>query len=131
MTKLPGRRPAIARLYVLLLTAGVVWSLGWPLPPGEDASYPSTTGSRMLAPGLENGVTRAAPPIARAQEMDRSLKVLIHPPSALVPLTALALGLIVAAVTVVMRSASGGQLASVVGSRGPPSSLFGPTLRPA
>jgi hypothetical protein len=125
-----GRRPTIARMNGLLLAVAFVSLLSWS-PSGGEASDPSSAGSRMLAPGLESSVTRAAPAVTRAQELDRSLDRRSQPPSAIVPFAALALGLIVAAVTVVVRSATGGRPALVVGSRGPPSSLFGPTHRPA
>jgi len=125
-----GQRPTIARINVLLLAAAFVSLLSWS-PSGGEASDPASAGSRMLAPGLESSVTRAAPAVARAQEMDRSLDRRSQPPSAVVPLAALALGLVVAAVTVKVRSATGGRSALIVGSRGPPSPLFGPTHRPA
>jgi hypothetical protein len=124
-----GRRPTIARTNVLLLAAAFVSLLSWSPSDGE-TSDPSSAGSRMLAPGLESSVTRA-PADARAQEVDRSLDRRSQPPSAIVPFAALALGLIVAAVTGKLRSATGGRSASLVGSRGPPSSPFGPTHRPA
>jgi hypothetical protein len=106
---------------VLLLAAAFVSLLSWS-PSGADSRDPTTAGSRMLAPGLENGVLRAAPAVARAEELDRSLdRRSFPPPSALVPLTALALGLIVSAIAPEGRSAAGGHLASVLGSRAPPS----------
>jgi hypothetical protein len=125
-----GRRPTIARMYVLVLAAAFVSLLSWS-PSGGEASDSSSSESRMLAPGLESGVTRAAAAVSRAQEMDRSLDRRSQPPSAMVPFAALAVGLIVAAVTVEIRSATGGQSASIVGSRGPPSLLLGPIHRPA
>jgi len=76
----------------------------------------------MLAPDLETGVTRSTPVAARAQEMDRSHKLPTYPPSALMPLTVAALGLIVAGITVEKRSAMGRSLSSAFGSRAPPSS---------
>ena len=45
----------------LLLAAAFVSLLSWS-PSGADSRDPTTAGSRMLAPGLENGVLRAAPP---------------------------------------------------------------------
>jgi hypothetical protein len=116
-----GRRPTIARLNVLLLAAAFVSLLSWS-PSGGEASDPSSAGSHMLAPGLESSVTRAAPAVARAQEMDRSLDRRSQPPSAIVAFAALALGLIVAAVTVKVCSSTGGRSVSLVGSRAPPSS---------
>jgi hypothetical protein len=124
-----GRPPTIARMNVLLLAAAFVSLLSWSPSEGE-TSDPSSAGSRMLAPGLESSVTRA-PAVARAQEVDRSLDRRSQPPSAMVPFAALALGLIVAAITLNVRSPAGGGSASLVGSRGPPSSPFGPTHRPA
>ncbi len=89
-----GRRPRTTRMNVLLLAAAFVSLLSWS-PSSADSQDPTTAGSRMLAPGLENGVLRAAPAVARAEELDRSLdRRSFTPPSALVPLTALALGLI-------------------------------------
>lgn len=111
----------MTRLFVLLLATAFVSLPSWS-PSSEDASNPATAGSLMLAPDLETGVTRSTPVAARAQEMDRSLKLLIYPPSALMPLTVVALGLIVAGITVEKRSAKGRNLSSAFGSRAPPSS---------
>ena len=116
-----GRRPSIARMNVLLLAAAFVSLLSWS-PSGGEASDSSSAGSHMLAPGLESSVTRAAPAVARAQEMDRSFDRRSQPPSAIVAFAGLALGLIVAAVTVKVHSATGGRSVSLVGSRAPPSS---------
>lgn len=115
-----GRRPTIARMNVLLLAAAFVSLLSWS-PSGGEASDPSSAGSHMLAPGLESSVTRVAPAVARAQEMDRSLDRRSQPPSAIVAFAALALGLIVAAVSIKVHSATGGRSVSLVGSRAPPS----------
>jgi hypothetical protein len=105
---------------VLLLAAAFVSLLTWS-PSAADSQDPATAGSRMLAPGLENGVMRAAPAVARAEELDRSLdRRSFPPPSALVLLTALALGLIVSAIACERRSTTGGHLAPVLGSRAPP-----------
>lgn len=132
MTTLPGRRPSLPHLCVLFFAAVVVSSPGWSPPSNEDASDPTTSGSRMLAPGVETGVMRATPAVARAQEVDRSLERRSYPPlSASVPLTLVAVGLIAAATTVERRFAPSGHLSSAFGSRAPPSSLSGPTHRPA
>jgi hypothetical protein len=118
------------RVYVPLLAATFVGLLSWSSSSGG-SSDPARAGSHMLAPDLANDVTRAAPSVARAQDMDRSLDRRSHAPSATVPLTAPVVGLIVAAVAVVVRSTMRAQLASVVGSRGPPLLRLGPTHRPA
>ena len=111
----------MARLYVLLLATAFVSLPSWS-PSSENESDPATAGSRMLAPDLETGVTRSTPVAARAQEMDRSLDRRSYPPlSALIPLTVLALGLMVAGITVERRSAMGRNLSSAFGSRAPPS----------
>ena len=108
------------RVNVLLLAAAFVSLLSWS-PSVAESRDPTTAGSRMLAPGLENGVLRAAPAVARAEELDRSLdRRAFPPPSALVPLTALALGLIVSAIAPEGRSPAAGLLALVLGSRAPP-----------
>jgi hypothetical protein len=125
-----GRRPALTRVYVPLLAVAFVSLLSWSSSNGDSVD-PASGGSHMLAPDLADDVTRAAPSVARAQDLDRSLDRRSHAPSATIPLTAPALGLIAAAVTVVVHSAMRAQLASVVGSRGPPSLRLGPTHRPA
>jgi hypothetical protein len=125
-----GRRPTMTRMYVPLLAAAFVSLLSWSSSSGDSAD-PASAGSHLLAPDLANDVTRAAPSVARAQDMDRSPDRRSHAPSATVPLTAPALGLIVAAVAVVVHSTMRAQLASVVGSRAPPWLRLGPTHRPA
>ena len=120
MTTLQGRRPTLTRLNLLLLAAAFVSLPSWSLSSGGE-SDPATTGSRMLAPDLDTGVTRSTPVAARAQE-DRSLKLLTYPPSALVSLTVVALGLIVASIPAEKHSAMGRNLSSAFGSRAPPPS---------
>jgi hypothetical protein len=120
----------MTRLYVPLLAAAFVSLLSWSSSSGG-SSDPASAGSHMLAPDLANDVTRSAPSVARAQDMDRSLDRRSHAPSATVPPTAPAVGLIVAVVAVVVHSTTRAQLASVVGSRGPPLLRLGPTHRPA
>jgi hypothetical protein len=120
----------MTRVYVPLLAVAFVSLLSWSSSSGDSVD-PASRGSHMLAPDLADDVTRAAPPVARAQDMDRSLDRRSHAQSATIPLTAPALGLIAAAVIVVVHSAMRTHLASVVGSRGPPSLRLGPTHRPA
>jgi len=121
MGTLQRLRPTLTRSFVVLLAAAFVSLPSWS-PSGEDSSNSATGGSRMPAPDLETGVTRASPTVATARDVDRSLDRRPGLPLAAVVLLAGfgALALTVTTTTADSRKAFGAEPGSPLGSRAPP-----------